>query len=44
MSQIELLRDAMMDEKSKLPVLDKPPACVGDVRKGEVEDILCIVS
>ncbi|GFO12079.1 carbohydrate sulfotransferase 15 [Plakobranchus ocellatus] len=42
MSQIELLRDAMMDEKSRLPVLEKPPTCVGDIRNGEVEDILCI--
>ncbi|GFS14116.1 carbohydrate sulfotransferase 15 [Elysia marginata] len=42
MGQIQLLRDAMMDEKSRLPVLEKPPTCVGDAKSGEVEDILCI--
>ncbi|XP_059159239.1 carbohydrate sulfotransferase 15-like isoform X2 [Physella acuta] len=42
MKQIEVLREAMLSEKSVLPTLGGPPACMNGLKTGEVEDLLCI--
>lgn len=43
-AKIRLLREAMTSRQTMLPTPDTPPACVGDLQPGEVEDLLCIVS
>ncbi|BFZ20932.1 hypothetical protein BsWGS_23971 [Bradybaena similaris] len=41
-AKIRLLREAMTSRQTMLPTPATPPACVGSLQPGEVEDLLCI--